>query len=324
LVLAAAPHWSGAAAEPADPSATRVAEASPNGFSFEQHTVERARIISGGPPRDGIPSVDAPSFAPIGEARWVRADTPVIGVVLKGEARAYPVHAMEYHQVVNDVIAGQPVVVTYDPLTDSGIAYLRPAVENGGGSSKTLEFGVSGLVYNSNFLLYDRQSESLWSQFLGKALAGPRAGQVLVRIPTRTETTAAWLARHPESGVMELPERRRFDYRYSNYTSYWTSEEVVFPVAVRDTRFHPKELVLGARVGDHSRAYVGSIVTRAGARIVDEIVGRKIRIEYDGDSGTFTYEAPDDVEVTTAYWFAWKAFNPETEVWSPGSPSPSQ
>jgi hypothetical protein len=240
----------------------------------------------------------------------------VIGVALGGEARAYPVHAMEYHQVVNDVIGGEPVVVTYDPLTDAGIVYRRVL------GGKKVEFGVSGLVYDSGFLLYDRDSDSLWLQFLGKALAGPRAGEQLERVPARIETMAAWVSRQPGSRVMTLPERKRFDYRYSNYAAYWTSEKIAFPVSARDDRFHPKELVLGARVGERTRAYVGSILTRSGARIVDELEGRKIRIEYDGESGTFVYDAPEDVEITTAYWFAWKTFYPDTEVWSEASKAP--
>jgi len=304
------------AARAEQPASAQDTADSLNGFSLEQRVVERERIVAGGPPRDGIPSVDTPSFVSIDEARWVRAGTPVIGVALGGEARAYPVHAMEYHQVVNDVIGGEPVVVTYDPLTDAGIVYRRVL------GGKKVEFGVSGLVYDSGFLLYDRDSDSLWLQFLGKALAGPRAGEQLERVPARIETMAAWVSRQPGSRVMTLPERKRFDYRYSNYAAYWTSEKIAFPVSARDDRFHPKELVLGARVGERTRAYVGSILTRSGARIVDELEGRKIRIEYDGESGTFVYDAPEDVEITTAYWFAWKTFYPDTEVWSEASKAP--
>jgi hypothetical protein len=133
------------------------------------------------------------------------------------------------------------------------------------------------------------------------------------------------MKRRPDSVVMTLPDRRRYDYRYSNYASYWTSEKVPFPVEATDAAYHPKEVVLGVLADGKSRAYVGSILTSAGSRIVDEFEGRKLRIVYDGESGSFVFEAPEDVEVTSAYWFAWKAFHPDTEIWhaAAGSDSPA-
>ncbi len=282
---------------------------SANGFSLKGLRVPREEIIAGGPARDAIPSVDAPAFVPSQKATWVRPETPVIGAAIGSEARCYPIHLMEYHQVVNDRVGGVPVVISYDPLTDTAIVYRRQV------DGQELAFGVSGLIYRSNFLLYDRQSESLWSQFWGRALTGRFAGTRLERVRSRSEPLAAWLVRHPESLVMTRPEPKRFDYRYSNYSSYWVSEKIPFPVGELDSRYHAKELVLGVRLADRTRAYIASILTRVGARIVDEFQGRRIRVAYDGETGTFSYEAPDDVEVTSAYWFAWRAFHPETDVW---------
>jgi hypothetical protein len=97
---------------------------------------------------------------------------------------------------------------------------------------------------------------------------------------------------------------------------------VPFPVASRDTRFHPKEVVLAVEVEGAERAYLGSILTASGGRIVDEFRGRKIHIAYDGESGTFAWQAPADVRVSDAYWFAWKAFHPDTEIWQSEASSP--
>jgi len=142
-----------------------------------------------------------------------------------------------------------------------------------------------------------------------------RAGSRLEPLGVRVETMAAWLERHPDTRVLVLPERRRIDYRQSPYSAYWVSKAVPLDVRARDERFHPKEVVLGVEYAGRTRAYIGSILTRAGGRIVDEIAGERVRILYDGPSGTFVYEAPEQARVRSAYWFAWKSLHPETEIW---------
>jgi len=187
---------------------------------------------------------------------------------------------------------------------------------------RTLRFGVSGLIYQSNFVLYDLETESLWSQLRGEAIAGPLAGGRLERVVARQEPLGAWLLRHPDSKVLVRPLPRRIDYRYSPFSAYWVSETVPFPVAAEDSRYHPKEVVLGVELDGAERAYLGSILTAAGGRIVDDFRGHKIRVAYDGESGTFAWEGPAALRFTDAYWFAWKAFHPETEIWrSDASPS---
>jgi len=174
---------------------------------------------------------------------------------------------------------------------------------------------VSGLIHQSNFLLYDRETESLWSQLRGDAVAGPLTGAKLERVRVRQEPAAVWAKRHPETRVLARPEPKRLDDRHSPYSRYWGSEEVPFPVDSQDRRYHPKEVVLGVVVGGSERAYLGSILTAAGGRIIDELDGRKLRIAYDTETATFVYDVPDDVRVQEAYWFAWKAFHPATEIW---------
>jgi hypothetical protein len=299
----------------AAPSAT-TADISLNGFDLDRTLLPREEIRAGGPSRDGIESVDEPEFVSVEEARWVAEQNPVLGIAIGEEAHVYPVHLMEPHQIVNDAVGGVTVAVTYDPLVAVPRAYRREV------EGRILTFGVSGLVYNSNFLLYDRETESLWLQFTGEAIAGPMAGKKLERIPIRQELLGTWLSRQPLSRVLSRPRPTKIDYRYSRYTRYMIQDKIVFPVKARDDRFHAKELVLGV-VGDgRPRAYLGSIVTKAGGRVEDEFGGRKVALVYSTDDGIFSYDVGEGVDVTEAYWFAWKAFHPDTEIWNePGDRS---
>jgi hypothetical protein len=287
-----------------------------NGFDLGGASGPREEIVAGGPSRDGIESVDDPEFVAVEKAHWVAERNPVLGVAVGEDAHVYPIHLIEPHQIVNDEVGGVSVAVTYDPLAAVPRAYRREL------DGRTLTFGVSGLVHNSNFLLYDRETESLWVQFTGEAIAGPAAGKKLARVPIRQELLGTWLSRHPLSRVMSRPRPQKIDYRYSRYTSYMTQDKIVFPVKARDDRFHAKELVLGVLVGGRPRAYLGSIVTGAGGRVTDEFGGQKIEFTYSTEDGIFSYEVADGVEVTEAYWLAWKAFHPDTEIWNePQDPS---
>jgi hypothetical protein len=279
------------------------------GFELSGLSVPREHVVAGGPGKDGIVSVDAPEFSHIGEATWVGRDTEVLGIVVGKESRAYPVRMLEYHQIVNDVVDGVPIAVTYDPLAGTPIAFRRQA------GGRTLSFGVSGLLYNHNFLLYDRETLSLWSQFLGRAVAGELAGQQLERVPVHQETAASWIARHVDSLFMRPPFPEKVFYQMSPYASYWVQDKTLYPIAAVDPAYHAKELVLGVVVGDTQRAYLGSILTRDGGSVDEKIAGRRVQVRYASETGTFQWEVDDGIQVTEAYWLAWKAFHPDTEVW---------
>lgn len=281
-----------------------------HGFTLSPSLVAREKIIAGGPKRDAIPRVDQPKFVSIQEARWVAADTPVIGIALAGEARAYPIHLLERHQVVNDHFGSTQIVVTYDPLAGAPLVYLRSV------NGRVLTFGVSGLIYNSNFLLYDLETESLWSQFLGKAIAGPLSGTELEYINVHQEPAAAWLRRHRDSKVLMRPLPNKIDYGYSPFQRYWTEDQIPFFVEAKDERFHAKELVLGVSKSGQHRAYLGSILTALGKSVKDRFMEREIKLAYFPDLALFSWDAPDDVRVIEAYWFAWKAFYPNTNLWN--------
>jgi hypothetical protein len=273
--------------------------------------VPPGEIIDGGPGRDGIKSVDEPRFVAPDAATWVAPPNPVLGVALGGEAHAYPVHVMDYHQVVNDAFDGKGVVVTYDPLAGAPRAFDARV------DGRTLHFGVSGLLWNHNVLLYDRETSSLWLQFTGEALAGPLAGKRLAPLRIRQERWSTWRSRQPDTRVLERPFPKHIDYRYTPFKAYIIQDSTLFPVKAKDARFHAKEVVCGVVVDGKARAYLGSRVTAAGGEVVDDVAGRKVQIAYDTEEAVFMWEVPDGVEVAEAYWLAWKAFHPDTSVWSP-------
>jgi hypothetical protein len=279
------------------------------GFKVTRQLVAPEKIIAGGPGRDGIRAVDAPTFAGPEAASAIGDETPVLGVSIGGDARAYLAPILEYHQVVNDSVGGVPIVVTYDPLTGTPLAWKRSV------DGRTLRFGVSGLLYNSGFLLYDHETESLWSQFEGRAIAGPLAGKTLEAVPLRQQDFASWFAREPKTRILIPPDPAHHDYNESPYATYAEKDGGPFPVEARDRRFHAKELVVGVVVGGKPRAYLASLVSANGSRIEDEIDGKKIVVAYDSARGVFEWEVPAGVPVTESYWFAWKAFHPDTTIW---------
>ena len=290
---------------------------SKGGFSLTKLEVDTSQIVEGCPGKDGIHSVDAPKFVDLPQAPWLERDTEVLGLEIGGKARAYPVRMLEYHQIVNDVVGDAPVAVTYDPLAGTPAAFSRRV------GGRTLTFGVSGLLYNHTFLMFDRQTESLWSQFLGRAIAGPLEGQRLERLPLRQETAGAWVARAGETQVLMHPDPEHIPYGMSPYSAYWLQDEAIFPVAARDPRYHAKELVLGVVVGGKPRAYLGSILTRDGGEADERVGGKRVHVRYATETGTFDWEVDEGVEVAEAYWLAWKAFHPDTEIWHDDAKAPA-
>ena len=138
---------------------------------FSKALVPSDEIVSGGPPPDGIPAIDRPNFVTSAEANaWLKPKEPVVALEISGEARAYPLQILMWHEIVNDTVGGRPVAVTYCPLCNSGLVFDRVV------GGVTLDFGTSGKLYKSDLVMYDRQSHSLWAQMEGRAIVGERAG----------------------------------------------------------------------------------------------------------------------------------------------------
>ena len=184
---------------------------------FEKTTVENwVEIMSGGPPKDGIPALSNPKFRKASTETRIGGTEPVITVEINGDARAYPVRYLTWHEIANDVVGGVPIAVTFCPLCNSGITFDR-RVKQG-----TLTFGVSGKLRNSDMLMYDRETETWWQQAIGEAIVGDLLGTELVQLPTWMESWDEFVVRNPEGLVMEEPDFAR-QYGRNPYVSYDSS-----------------------------------------------------------------------------------------------------
>lgn len=281
-----------------------------NGFNLKNSIIPVADIKEGGPPKDGIPSIEAPVFLKAGKTT-LREDDRILGVNENGVAKAYPINILNYHEIVNDDFNGKPVVVTYCPLCGSGIAF--DAVVDG----NPLEFGVSGLLYNSDVLLYDRQTESLWSQLEYKAISGPMVGKELTVLPTANTTWKNWRQKHPETLVLSENTGFKRDYSRDPYPGYEASSTLFFPISSQNEEFHPKEMVIGITIDGTSKAYPFSELEKTGKKsIKDQFKGKTLEIKYDSESKSAEIlDAKGNIlPAITNFWFAWFAFNPDTEI----------
>ncbi len=280
------------------------------GFDLKNAAIPISEIKDGGPPKDGIPSIDHPQFLKAEKADLQNGER-VLGVVQNGIAKAYPIKILNYHEIVNDEFQGNRVVVTYCPLCGSGIAFDAEI------DGTFYTFGVSGLLYNSDVLLYDRQTESLWSQLEYKAISGPMTGKELEILPTANTTWMNWRSKHPQTLVLSEQTGHIRDYSRDPYPKYQDASTLFFPVSAQNDEFHPKEMVIGIYINGVSKAYPFSELEKADKRSIgDTINGERIEIRYDAESKSAEILNAEGVllPAITNFWFAWYAFNPDTAV----------
>jgi hypothetical protein len=196
-------------------------------------------------PPDGIPAIDEPSFIEPPEADWLTPREPVIAVEVAGEIRAYPLQILTWHEIVNDTIAGKPIAVTFCPLCNTAIAFERPTIEG-----KVTTFGTSGKLINSNLLMYDRATESLWPQVTGVALTGPMEGTELERIPAPIVAWDDFVLAHPDGLVLSRDTGHDRRYGQNPYPGYDDVDSAPFLYSGDvDGRLAAVERVLGTTVG---------------------------------------------------------------------------
>lgn len=284
-----------------------------NGFDVSDASIPVADIFKGGPPRDGIPPLDDPEYIKADEARYITDDDRVMGVVIEGTPYAYPIGIMNYHEIVNHATDHSQWLITYCPLCGTGMVF------DGAVAGRKLTFGVSGLLYNSDLLMYDRQTESLWSQIEGRAVSGPMKGEELKLKSSRLTSWEGWLEAHPDTLVLSRNTGHRRNYDRSPYGDYERSASVFFPISERDSRYHPKEWTLGMTSGNDARAWPFEELEATGRETIrDEFNGRSLVIHFDADnrSARITDESGDEIPTTTGFWFAWHAFHPQTSVFT--------
>jgi len=187
--------------------------------NFSKTSIDFNEIISGGPPKDGIPSIDNPVFKPVKEINSIADKEPVISLDINGDTRAYPISILMYHEIVNDTVGDVPVSVTYCPLCNASLTFERTL------EGKVLEFGTTGKLRKSDMVMYDRQTQSWWQQYTGQGIVGEYTGKTLKLVPSRIESFALFKERHPH-GKVQVPNnpgaRPYGNNPYANYdTSQW-------------------------------------------------------------------------------------------------------
>ncbi|MDA0781511.1 MAG: DUF3179 domain-containing protein [Rickettsiales bacterium] len=180
---------------------------------FTKSSIDYSRIIEGGPKKDGIPSIDNPIFKTVDEIDNIRRYEPVITVYLNGEARAYPLRILLWHEIINDKIGNTPIAVTYCPLCNSSIVFERLI------DGEEVEFGSTGKLYKSNRLMYDRKTESWWQQYTGDAVVGDMIGRELNKVISKVESFHMYRLRQPNGKVL-VPNDIIRSYGASPYPDY--------------------------------------------------------------------------------------------------------
>ncbi|MFV8833416.1 DUF3179 domain-containing protein [Aquisalimonas sp.] len=293
-------------------------------------------MLSGGPSKDGIPSIDDPEFWSTARgAEYLEPDDRVVGVHRNGEARAYPQRILVWHEIVNDTVGGDNVAITYCPLTGTALGFERGDVE----------LGVSGRLVNSNLIMFDRDTSSFWPQILGAAINGPHKGAGLDEFRVIWTTWAQWRERHPETEVLTTDTGYVRNYRHDPYGDYnplsgyyMPESERIFPVQHEDERYPNKHEIFGFRTGAGALAVdMGHLASEGAIRM--EHGDDHILVLHDDGLGTAwvfrgdePVDVPDDVTFGKdgpehdalnhlepvngfeAMWFAWAAFYPDTMV----------
>ncbi len=283
-------------------------------WDFSQHSIPLNEILSGGPGKDGIPAIDRPRFVPSSKASrtFLEDGDRIIALVVNGKKKAYPIKILNWHEIVNDRIGGRRVVVTFCPLCGTGMVFDANA------AGKRLNFGVSGLLYQSDVLLYDRQTESLWSQIKQEAVTGKLIGTRLQLLPSVQTTWGAWKKQHPDTFVLSTKTGYSRDYERDPYEDYYTSRAVMFPVGNLNHRYHPKEQVIGVELDGLTKAYPFSELARVKSPFKDKIGKKTVWVVYDSKSRTATIKDASGKELPSVvgFWFAWYAFHKDTQVYS--------
>lgn len=310
-----------------------------------KYIIHPSKIRGGGPPKDGIPSIDNPKYVKAKDVDWLTEEELVLGIEYRGVSRAYPFQILVWHEIVNDRIAGEPVLITYCPLCLTGLAFERKI------NNEEVEFGTSGKLYNSNLVMYDRKTDTYWSQASGKAIVGPLTGMRLKQMPIDTARWRDWLAAHPDTEVLSRDTGFSRNYGTDPYGGYYDSDAVWFPLENRDLRLHPKEQVAGIEIGNITKAYpvsevakdkvvndkiagkalliIEHPVTKAVRIFERELNGKEVRFEmnngrfYDVSGNEWKIEegkiisGQSELKETPAFsgfWFSWASFHPNSEI----------
>jgi len=225
---------------------------------FARRTVPLQEIQSGGPPKDGIPAIDRPRFESVAAAaRWLDAREPVIALALNGEAKAYPLSILIWHEIVNDRLGETPITVTFCPLCNASIVFERRV------EGAEVDFGTTGKLRYSDLVMYDRQSETWWQQFTGTGIVGRHAGVALRKLESQIVAFEDFGAAWPEGRVLSRATGFERPYGRNPYAGYDDIDQSPFLLTTApDGRLPPMERVLSVSAGGVHRVYPFSVLQR--------------------------------------------------------------
>lgn len=278
-----------------------------------KHSIPIEDIRAGGPPKDGIPSIDNPKFTSVSEGNEFLEDEGIgVAVSLNGIDRFYPHQITVWHEIVNDNVGGTPALITYCPLCGTGIVF--DPVING----EDVEFGTSGKLWNSNLVMYDRKTDTYWSQVLGEAIVGELTGMRLTRLPYDNIRWKDWKKAHPDGEVLSRDTGYFRNYLSGPYGDYATNTDIYFPVDNTDDRYHSKEPTFGITLDGLHKAYTIEELDKSLGKFVDNFAGLVLEIDYDKVTQTIDIRRADTKEEVVpdyGFWFSWISVHPDTEVY---------
>ncbi|MEW6406538.1 MAG: DUF3179 domain-containing protein [Chloroflexota bacterium] len=234
---------------------------------FSKHSVPYSEILLGGPPKDGIPPIDAPQFIPVSEAdEWLEDREPVVFVQVGDDARAYPIQILIWHEIVNDTVGDEPLIVSFCPLCNTAIAFKRTFNE------QVLDFGTTGRLRYSNLIMYDRQTETWWQQATGDAIAGEHTGAQLEFYPASMISWADFKNLYPDGTVLSRETGYSRDYGKNPYFGYDDINQTPFLYSgSTPDQLPPMARVLTVDLKDEAVAYPYDILSQA--KIINDTVG---------------------------------------------------
>lgn len=248
-------------------------------------SIDLSELLRGGPPKDGIPSIDNPRFLPAKAIDWLAPKELVIVVRIDGKARAYPLQILMWHELVNDRVGENPILVSYCPLCNSAIVFDRRV------GDATLSFGVSGMLRNSDMVMYDRQTDSLWQQITGEGVVGNYTGSTLRMIPSQMIPFDQFKESYPDGEILSRDTGFQRDYGRNPYRAYEFGNGPIMPVRPsRTTSLRPMEKLVVLKDGKGYRAYPVSQLARRGV-IEDKVDGRPLVLLYSPE-GLSPVDAP--------------------------------
>lgn len=273
-----------------------------------KRSIELSELSQGCPKVDCIPAIDNPQFASIDKINFIHDDDIMMTVDYNGILKSYPRKIMQTHEIVNDYFGEKPLAMSYCPLCGTSVAFV-PMVDD-----ERVEFGVSGVLHNSDLVMYDRKTKSLWGQITGRAIVGPKTGDRLKRIGVGLLTWKELKAEFPQSQILLPPTSKLERYKKFHYQKYTKSEKLMFSVAAADARLAKKQFVYGIEVDGQYIAFEDSYLKKR-SPMVESFGKRTLMVSYNsGKVSAVDKKTGDQFNVLRVYWFAWFAFHPETQL----------